>query len=82
MSPAGAAPEERARLGEALARLRVAAIGAPARRLGVRLGRDAAAALVARYGLAGAAERLRWLARWPRPIHPLVLRWLLRGSAR
>jgi len=80
MSPDGAAPEERARLGEALARLRVAAIGAAARRLGLRLGRDTAAALVANYGLAGAAERLRWLARVPWPFRPLVLRWLLRSS--
>jgi hypothetical protein len=82
MSPAGAAPEERARLGEALARLRVAAIGAAARRLGVRLGRDTAAALVARYGLARTAELVRLLARLPRPVRPLVLRWLLRDCCR
>jgi hypothetical protein len=82
MSPAGAAPEERARLGEALARLRVAAIGAFARRLGVRLERRAAATLEARHGLARSADLLRCLARVPWPFRPLVLRCLLRGCRR
>jgi hypothetical protein len=80
MKPVGAARAEHDRLDEALTRLRVAAIGAFARRLGLRLGREAAAALEARHGLAESADLLRRLARVPRPFRPLVLRWLPRGS--
>jgi hypothetical protein len=80
MMPVGAARAEHDRLDEALTRLRVAAIGAFARRLGVRLEREAAAALEARYGLARTTDLVRLLARVPRPLRPLVLRCLLRGS--
>ena len=82
MMPVGVARAEHDRLDEALTRLRVAAIGALARRLDLRLRPEAIAGLEVRYGLARTAELVQQLARRPRPVRPLILRWLLRGSAR
>lgn len=76
------APTAPGRLEEALARLRAAALAAFAARLGLRLRHETARALEARYGLALAAERLRRVARLPRPLRPLAFRWLLRGTRR
>ncbi len=82
MRSPGPASEASARLEDALARLRAAALAAFAARLGLRLPHEAAHALESSHGLAHAAERLRRVARRPRPVRPLAFRWLLRGTRR
>jgi hypothetical protein len=72
--------EAEERLAAALGRLRGAALGALARRLGLTLAPTEARMLDARYGLARSAELVRLLARLPLLLRSIGLRWLLRGS--
>lgn len=62
--------EAATRLATALARLRVAALRALARRSGLALAPQTAHALIIRRGLSSAAELLRLSARAPRPLRP------------
>lgn len=68
--------EAATRLATALARLRVAALRALARRSGLALAPPTAHALIIRRGLSSAAELLRLSARAPRPLRPGFL-WIL-----
>lgn len=64
------------RLASALLRLRLAALRRFARRLGVPLTPETAQRLLGRFGPAGSAAHLSWLARLPAFLRPLWLRLL------
>ncbi len=70
------------RLAAHLERLRAAALAAFARRSGLSLSAEGAAALVAPRGLARAVELVAFAARFPSPLDQLVLALLLRHRRR